>query len=177
MGMVPRLLIAFVACSLVAAVTAQNADPNRIRTRTGPPLVDSHDQWQILSTGAWWVRVNADATDAREIRWRFGKTEAEMTPKVPEPSHSLSWSRGRAIAPELGNEDRRLYPGNMPVWLWEYLKPEQAIYLSAKAEPANATGSFCVFYQQQGVALIQFRNSTEKPLQVTRADHETLCQP
>jgi len=175
--MVTRLFIAFVVCSVVAGVTAQSVDPNRIRTRTGPPLVDTHAEWQILSTGAWWVRVNADATEARAITWRFGKTEADMTPKVPEPSHSLFWNRGTKINPELGNQDRRLYPGNMTVWLWEYLRPEETIYLSAKAEPPTARASFCVFYQQQGVALIQFRNEIDKPLQVTRAEHATLCQP
>jgi hypothetical protein len=65
----------------------------------------------------------------------------------------------------------------MPLWLWEYLQPEETIYAKAKAEPANASASFCVFYQQQGVALIQFRNETEKPVVITRAHHEPLCTP
>lgn len=175
--MTGRFVIALACVSVVAGVTAQSVDPNQIRTRTGPPLVDSHDEWQVLSTGAWWVRVNADATEASKIRWRFGKTEAEMTPRVPEPNHSLFWNRSVAAASNLGNQDRRLYPGNMTLWLWEYLRSEETIYVSAKAEPVAARASFCVFYQQQGVALIHFRNEIDKPLPVTRADHETLCTP
>jgi hypothetical protein len=171
-----RLVIAFVACSALASIAAQDLDPNRIRTRTGPPLTDTHANWQILSTGAWWIRLNG-ATNAREITWRLGKNEGELTPYLPEPNHYLHWNGGRLVSPDLGTQDRRLYPGNMTLWLWEYLQPEQIIYLHARTRPATAAASFCVFYQQQGVAMVQFRGEIEKPVKIDRAERETRCIP
>lgn len=145
----PTLAVLIGCLVLVGITSAQTPADNRVRTRTGPPLTEPGEDPNILSVGAWWVRVNAHGTDTGSIRWRLGKTVAELTPTVPELNHYLHWQARPPLpgSPELGHRHRWLYPGNMTLWLWEYLKPEQIIYLWAWARRATDTASFCVFYQ------------------------------
>jgi hypothetical protein len=176
--MARRAIAAIIACSTLTSITAAQV-PDRardqIRTRTGPPITQNAD-WSILSTGAWWIRVNASGTDAKEIRWEFGTSASELD--VPSTvNRSLHWDDGRFLTRErdVPITDRRLYPGNMTLWIWEHLRPEPSIYIRSTTKPETASASFCVFYQQRGVALVQFTGRNERVVHVNT--QASQCQP
>jgi hypothetical protein len=176
-----RALPALIACSILTGVTTAQVpdeDDGRIRIRTGPPLTEgTQEEWRILSTGAGWLRVNPIGTTADVIVWEF----------FPRPEHaawSFSWNRhsqssGQSLPREtnIPITDRRLYPGNMPLYLWERLKPEPFIGILASTRPVKASASFCVFYQQRGVALVRFTGTVERVIDVAGRAPECVPPP
>ena len=164
-----RVIAALIVCSILTAVTvarAQDEADTQIRTRVGPPITQNGD-WNILSTGAWWIRVNQKGTNAREIRWELGTSATELD--VPATlTRSLRWDgRGLPGDRELPITDRRLYPGNMTLWIWEHLREAPVIHVRATTTPKTASASFCVFYQQQGVELVNFSGKIDRDISVS----------
>ena len=130
--------------------------------RTGPPLTDTHRNWTIVSIGAWWIRVNAH-TAALEIEWYAG-------PAPESRAYAVRWVR--RAAPGALIPEHRLYAGNMPPSLWEDLRLARVMYLRAVARGGRA--SFCVFYRQHGVALVEFTGAIELALDVNA--REPRCE-
>ncbi len=153
-----------VACATLAVVTNAQV-PNGIQTRTGPPLVDRAKDREILSIGGWWIKVDAEATTTEKIGWEFGKN--------PE---SLGWWMSWRRPPTRdGRIPERLLYSNLPVSAWVDLQPIRVIYVRASTRRETDSASFCVFYQLQPVARIDFVGETTTQLDAT--SYEPLCEP
>jgi hypothetical protein len=161
--MLLRFLVAII-CSI--PVVAPNAQvPAEIPTRAGPPLTDGHG-WKILSVGGWWIRVNGEGTTTRQIDWQFGKGPEFVW-------WNVFWLR--PLTRDGRIPERLLYPGNIPTSGWIELQPLQVIYVRATTKDETDSASFCVFYQQEAVARIDFVGETLQRLDATQ--REPRCTP
>jgi hypothetical protein len=159
-----RLLVGMACSVLVVSTNAQV--PTAIPPRTGPPLVESRRDWQVLSIDGWWLTVNAEGTTTDEIRWVFGKS----------PDHlwwHKSWERPRTRDGNI--PERELYPGNLPASGWAELQPLPVIYVRATTKEETDSASFCIFYQQRAVARIDFTGEIIVQLDARR--HAPTCTP
>ena len=137
-----------------------------IPTRTGPPVTENHPDWKVLSVGGWWIKVNVEGTSTQEIAWIFGKSPASLW-------WHKSWERPRTHGGPI--PEHELYPGNLPASGWIELQPLRVIYVRATTKEEADSASFCVFYQQQAVARVDFIGETTVKLDAAR--HEPRCAP
>jgi len=162
--MMTRFLVG-VACSILVVATDSQV-PTQIPVRTGPPVTDAGKDWEILSIGGWWVKVNAANTTTRKIQWHFGRTLESLW-------WGLSWERPFTRDGRI--PERFLYPGNIGLSGWVDLLPARVIFVRASTKEETNSASFCVFYQEQAVARIDFVRETIRQLDATH--HEARCAP
>ena len=157
--MLRRFLVGITCSMLVVAMNAQV--PPGIATRTGPPLTDTARNWEILSVGGWWIKVNATNTTTEQIDWSFGKNPESLWWRV-------LWQRPYTRDGRI--PERLLYPGNIPASGWIELQPIRVIYVRAETKDETDSASFCVFYQQDAVARIDFVGETLVQLDATNRE-------
>ena len=114
-----------------------------------PPRLDA-DQRTAPTENGWWIRINTTATKASAIAWQFGTIPNDLTAQD-------SWRPGM---------DRDIV-------LTDRLRLENSIYMRATSLPADATVSFCIFWQVQGVALVEFAGTADRQLHISM--HEPRC--
>jgi hypothetical protein len=159
-----RLLVGITFSVLAVSTNAQL--PTAIPTRTGPPLVDSSRDPYVLSIDGWWLKVNAEGTNTEKIGWEFGKSLEAL-------GWYMSWRR--PMTRDGSIPERQLYPGNLPASAWVELQPLRVIYVRATTRKETESASFCVFYQQQAVARIDFTGEIVVQLDARR--HAPTCTP
>jgi hypothetical protein len=106
----------------------------------------------IDKTG-WWVRVNVGATKAKQVN--FGVAEK---PK-PEADSFRAWTPGAPRELELPREFQK----------------SQTLTLTVKTLPPEGSAEFCVFYQSQGIALVEFTGDHKR--QLNSKTKEPKCLP
>jgi hypothetical protein len=100
----------------------------------------------------WWMRVNPNS-QATRIYWRFGTTVSNL-------SAPISWVRGQSPeAVDVPAEQRTL----------------DRMHVAVLGMPPKAPVSFCLFFQDHGVALVEF--TQERTLDVTQAQNAAECTP
>ena len=100
----------------------------------------------------WWLRVDTRATKAASIQWELGTNAKKLTEKA-------TWSAG----------------GPAEIDLPESVRKENVIQMQAVTAPGAATVVVCVFYQQQGVARIEFNGTDGRQLNQKMKDAK--CAP
>ena len=134
--MVKRLLVALVACSIISGAAAAQSQQGEPQ---GQPVIRLRTV--APTKDGWWIRVNPATTDATGIEWQFGTTPKDLTEKD-------SWQPS----------------GPVETYLAPAVRTEKVIHIRATTTPANASASFCVFWQQQAVALVKFTGTTDRQL-------------
>jgi hypothetical protein len=151
--MTGRLLGVAVAGSIfwgAAAASSQDRPPQRVGAGVfiAPPMFIP-----APTKDGWWVRVNTASTRATWIDWQFGSTPKLLTT-------TDSWYHSGHFA------EKYVEPP---------LRHDKGIYLRVSTRPADAPASFCVFYQNRGVDLIEFTGMAARQLDMTRV--EPKCVP
>jgi hypothetical protein len=100
----------------------------------------------------WWIRLNP-TNQAPRVYWRFGPTAK----RIGAP---IMWVRGTS-------------PEAVDVPVAE--RTQERIYMAALGMPPAAPVSFCVFFQEHGVALIEFTQETTAELD--RNQNAPECVP
>jgi hypothetical protein len=98
----------------------------------------------------WWIRVDVTATNATRIDWHFGTTPKNLDVKD-------SWQPG----------------GPVDIHIAPPLRSGKVLHVRATTTPANASASFCVFFQQQGVELFRFSGTEDRPVDTDK--RESRC--
>jgi hypothetical protein len=106
---------------------------------------------QAPQKDGWWIRVNAQ-TVAPNLFWRFGTQGRLGTP--------INWTRGR-------NPEELDVPAAQ--------RHAEAIDIAALSLPVDQLASFCVFFGDQGVALLEFMR--EKNVTIDRTMRAPECMP
>lgn len=105
---------------------------------------------EAATRDGWWIRLNP-FNQADNVSWRFGVARSRLgTP--------LRWWRDEQ-------------PNEFDVPTAE--RGVKVLHLAAFGIPYKERVSFCVFYQDQGVALVEFAG--EKALQVDQDQREPAC--
>ena len=100
----------------------------------------------------WWIRINPNNQAAR-VYWRFGTAVKDLTAPV-------SWVRGQSPdAVDVPAERRTL----------------DRMHVAALGMPPNAPVSFCLFFKDHGVALVEF--TQERTLDVAQTQSAPECMP
>lgn len=100
----------------------------------------------------WWVRVNP-ANQATHTFWRFGPAGDRLgTP--------ITWAQGTSPAALDAPADQRML---------------ERVHIAALGMPPAAPVSFCVFFADRGVALLEF--TQEINLDVDRNQSAEQCMP
>ena len=102
--------------------------------------------------GGWWLRIDTKATKAASIQWELGTNPKKLTEKA-------TWTAGGAAEMDLP----------------EIVRKENLIHMQAITAPGAATVVMCVFYQQQGVARIEFNGTDGR--QLNQKTKEPKCTP
>ena len=100
----------------------------------------------------WWIRINPQ-NQAPRVYWRFGAAPNQL-------SAPTMWLQGES--PEA-------------VDVPEAQRGLETIHLASIGMPPSAPVSFCVFFQDRGVALVEF--TQEKTTQVNQGDTAAECMP
>ena len=100
----------------------------------------------------WWVRVNPD-TEATHVYWRFGATRRQL-------SAPMYWERGTS-------------PDGLDAPAAQRMM--ERVHIAALAMPPAAPASFCVFFADRAVALIEFTRETN--LDIDRSQTAEQCAP
>ena len=100
----------------------------------------------------WWVRVNPN-TAATHVYWRFGATRRQL-------SAPMYWERGKSPDGLDGPAAQRM---------------TERVHIAALAMPPAAPASFCVFFADRGVALVEFTRETN--LDIDRGQTAEQCVP
>jgi hypothetical protein len=109
------------------------------------------EQRTAPTENGWWIRINTAVTRATEIAWQFGTTSNALIA-------SDTWRSG------FGSD----------IVLADPLRLENFIHIRAASQPAEAPASFCVFWQQQGVALVEFAGTADRQLHISM--NEPRCR-
>ena len=118
------------------------------RAQTNPPTV-VRAPVVAEPRGGWWIRVDATATTATRIDWQFGTTPKNLDAKD-------SWQPG----------------GPVEIHIAPLLRSGKVLHVRATTTPANASASFCVFFQQQGVELFRFSGTEDRPLDTDKRESQ-----
>jgi len=100
----------------------------------------------------WWIRVNANS-QATHVYWRFGTAVRDLSAPV-------SWVRGESPeAVDVPTGQRTL----------------DRMHVAVIGIPPKAPVSFCLFFKDHGVALVEF--TQERTFDVTPAQSAPECIP
>jgi hypothetical protein len=101
----------------------------------------------------WWIRINP-ANEATHVYWRFGGEASRL-------SAPIAWIQGQSPAEgiDLPVEQRGL----------------ERVHVAALGMPPRGQVSFCLFFRDRGVALIQF--TQEKTIEVSQGQSAQECVP
>jgi hypothetical protein len=97
----------------------------------------------------WWIRVNG-ASEAPYVHLRFGADKKRLSAPITRAQ---------------GDPDFDVPEANRTLGSLE---------IAALALPPDKKASFCVFYQNQGVKLVEFQH--EQALTVSQADRDEACR-
>jgi hypothetical protein len=100
----------------------------------------------------WWVRLNA-ANQARRVYWRFGSAPHQL-------SAPMTWVQGTSPEALDAPVDQRMLA---------------RIHLASIGMPPDAAVSFCVFFADRGVALVEFTQETNLDIDQTQSAEQ--CVP
>lgn len=106
-----------------------------------PPQVKQRPLDPAVKKDGWWIRLNT-ASKADRLTWTFAEPDA----KSKKPA-TLRWHRSSD-------------PDNFD--LPESVRLLETLRFDVTAEPAGAAASFCLFYANQGVLLVEFSGSEKK---------------
>lgn len=139
---------------LAGCATAGGASTRVSAAGAGAP---EQTQKQTLSTAlpaaarqGWWIRVNG-ATEAPYVYLRFGAERNKLSAPITRANSD----------PDFDFPDATRTLGRVEI--------------AALAMPPDKKASFCVFYQDQGVKLVEFQH--EQALTVTQTDRDAACTP
>jgi hypothetical protein len=110
----------------------------------------------VLTTPAektgWWIRINPNS-QADHVFWRFGTALKDL-------SSPISWVRGQSPeAVDVPAGQRML----------------DRMHIAALGMPPKAPVSFCLFFKDHGVALVEF--TQERTLDVVPTQSAPECMP
>jgi hypothetical protein len=100
----------------------------------------------------WWIRINP-ANHATHVYWRFGAATAQLSAPV-------TWIQGQSPQDvDVPAEQRTL----------------EQMHVAALGMPPASPVSFCLFFQDRGVALVEF--TQERNLDIDRNQTAPECVP
>jgi hypothetical protein len=100
----------------------------------------------------WWIRINP-ANQASRVYWRFGTGVRDL-------SAPISWVRGQSPdAVDVPVDQRTL----------------DQMHVASLGMPPSAPVSFCLFFRDHGVAMVEF--TQERVLDVVQAQNAPECVP
>lgn len=117
----------------------------------GKPVVRLRTVAALVKDG-WWLRVDTASTKAQSIQFTFGTNPKNEAGKE-------SWT-----------------PKNPPDFaVTDSIRTQKMLNVRASAAPTDAPAAVCVFFQQQGVARLQFTGSESRQLNANQKD--ATCAP
>jgi hypothetical protein len=100
----------------------------------------------------WWIRVNP-ANEATQVSWRFGALANRL-------SAPMTWMQGKSPEALDAPQEQR---------------GAEHLHLAVLGMPPASPVSFCVFFADRGVALVEFTQETT--LEVEREQTADTCVP
>ena len=100
----------------------------------------------------WWVRINP-ADQATRVYWRFGAAPNRL-------SAPMTWVQGTSPEALDAPADQRML---------------ERVHIAALGLPPAAPVSFCLFFGERGVALVEFTQETT--VEVDRSQSDERCVP
>ena len=133
---------------LLATATAVGAFTPLEARQWGP----SAGETTPAQKAGWWVRINP-ANQATRVYWRFGGAPSQL-------SAPMTWVQGASPEALDAPNDQRLIG---------------RVHIAALGLPPAAPVSFCLFFQDRGVILVEFTQETT--LEVDQAQSDERCVP